>query len=63
MVPFESDDLSGVVYVWVGSKADHEDAKLAEDIAYTMFKVIGNYSGAVGKLNDIYVRCEIYATV
>lgn len=38
MVPFECDDLSGVVYVWVGSKADHEDAKLAEDIAYTMFK-------------------------
>jgi len=39
MVPFDTQDLNGVVYVWCGSKADHEDATLAEEIAYTMYKV------------------------
>ena len=39
MVPFDSEDLKGVVYVWVGNKADHKEAKLAEEIAYLMYKV------------------------
>ncbi|XP_076458808.1 protein flightless-1 homolog isoform X1 [Babylonia areolata] len=38
MVPFDSEDLKGIVYVWVGSKADHAEAQIAEDIAYTMYK-------------------------
>ncbi|XP_041364511.1 protein flightless-1 homolog isoform X2 [Gigantopelta aegis] len=38
MVPFDSEDLKGVVYIWVGSKADHKEAKLAEEIAYLMYK-------------------------
>ncbi|ESO93458.1 hypothetical protein LOTGIDRAFT_145300, partial [Lottia gigantea] len=38
MVPFDSEDLKGIVYVWVGSKADHDDAKISEDIAYMMYK-------------------------
>ena len=39
MVPFDTEDLNGVVYVWCGSKADHEDASLTESIAYLMYKV------------------------
>ncbi|KAH3871910.1 hypothetical protein DPMN_035125 [Dreissena polymorpha] len=39
MVPFDTEDLNGVVYVWCGSKANHEDASLAEQIAYAMYKV------------------------
>ncbi|XP_060578939.1 protein flightless-1 homolog isoform X2 [Ruditapes philippinarum] len=38
MVPFDTEDLNGVVYVWCGSKAEHEDASLTEEIAYLMYK-------------------------
>ncbi|KAK6187545.1 hypothetical protein SNE40_005543 [Patella caerulea] len=38
MVPFDSQDLKGIVYVWVGSKADHADAVIGEEIAYLMYK-------------------------
>ncbi|KAK7111739.1 protein flightless-1 homolog [Littorina saxatilis] len=38
MVPFDSDDLKGICYVWVGSKADHSEAQIAEEIAYRMYK-------------------------
>ncbi|XP_029638513.1 protein flightless-1 homolog isoform X1 [Octopus sinensis] len=37
-VPFASEDLQGIVYVWIGTKADHEEARLAEQNAYNMFK-------------------------
>ena len=44
MVPFDTQDLNGVVYVWVGSKADHDDATLTEELAYVIFKVsIGSH--------------------
>lgn len=39
MVPFDSEELKGIVYVWVGSRADHTEAQLAEQIAYKMYKV------------------------
>ncbi|KAK7501988.1 hypothetical protein BaRGS_00006740 [Batillaria attramentaria] len=38
MVPFDSEDLKGIVYVWVGGKADHAEAQIAEEIAYKMYK-------------------------
>ncbi|KAK3582011.1 hypothetical protein CHS0354_039677 [Potamilus streckersoni] len=38
MVPFDSEDLKGIVYVWIGNKADHDEATLAEQIAYLMYK-------------------------
>lgn len=38
MVPFDSDDLKGIVYVWVGRRADHKEAQIAEEIAYMMYK-------------------------
>lgn len=39
MVPFDSQDLKGVVYVWIGGLAEHEDAVVAEKIAYKMYQV------------------------
>ncbi|XP_055907906.1 protein flightless-1 [Eupeodes corollae] len=38
-VPFETEDesQSGIVYVWIGSKAAPEEAKLIQDIAENMF--------------------------
>ena len=50
MVPIDSEDLQGVVYVWVGSKADHDDATLTEEVAYMMYKVRT-------RLIDIFLKC------
>lgn len=38
-VPFETDDeaQSGIVYVWIGSKAAPEESKLIQEIAEEMF--------------------------
>lgn len=38
-VPFETDDdsESGIVYVWIGSKSDPDEARLIEQIAEDMF--------------------------
>ncbi|GLV41932.1 flightless I [Carabus blaptoides fortunei] len=36
-VPFEQEAESGIVYVWIGSKADAEEARLVEEIAEEMF--------------------------
>jgi hypothetical protein len=41
-VPFDSEEESGIVYVWVGSKADSEEARLAEEIADDMYGVRKN---------------------
>ena len=38
-VPFDGQDTSGIVYVWVGFKANPEDARLAEEIAEDMYSV------------------------
>lgn len=36
-MPFNNDDESGIVYVWIGSKSDPEEARLVEEIAEEMF--------------------------
>jgi len=36
-VPFDPEDKTGIVYVWIGSKADNEEARVAEDIANTLY--------------------------
>lgn len=36
-VKFDQEDSNGIVYLWVGSKSDPEDVKLAEEIADDMF--------------------------
>ena len=38
-VPFDSEEESGIVYVWIGYKADPEEARLAEEIADDMYGV------------------------
>ncbi|KAL1132057.1 hypothetical protein AAG570_010015 [Ranatra chinensis] len=36
-VPLESEESSGIVYLWIGSKANPDDVRLAEEIADEMF--------------------------
>lgn len=36
-MPFNNDDKTGIVYVWIGSKSDPEEARLIQDIAEDMF--------------------------
>ena len=36
-VPFDNEEQSGIVYVWIGSKADPEEARLIEEIAEEIF--------------------------
>lgn len=36
-VPFEQEDDSGIVYVWIGSKSDPDEARLIQEIAEDMF--------------------------
>lgn len=38
-MPFnqEDDTEAGIIYVWIGSKADHDDIRLIEEIAETKF--------------------------
>ena len=36
-VPFDAEDNRGIVYVWIGSNSDAEEAIVAEEIAYNLF--------------------------
>jgi hypothetical protein len=36
-VPFDKEDRSGIVYVWVGNRADPEEARITEEIAREMY--------------------------
>lgn len=36
-VPFDNEESSGIVYVWIGSKADPDEARLVQEIAEEMF--------------------------
>ena len=36
-VPFDKEDTSGIVYVWVGDFADSEEARITEEIAREMY--------------------------
>ena len=38
-VPFDSQDNQGIVYVWIGNRANPEEARLSEDIAEDMYGV------------------------
>jgi hypothetical protein len=51
MVPFDSQDNRGIVYVWIGDKVNPEEARLAEEIADDMFGVgFFSFFLLVGKL-------------
>ncbi|ELU16604.1 hypothetical protein CAPTEDRAFT_151582 [Capitella teleta] len=47
-VPFDSDDNQGIVYVWIGERANPDEARLAEDIAEEMY----------GESHSVQVICE-----
>nr|CAH0109694.1 unnamed protein product [Daphnia galeata] len=36
-VPFDKEDRSGIVYVWVGNRADPDEARITEEIAREMY--------------------------
>lgn len=36
-MPFEQEEEAGIIYVWIGSKADPEEARLIEEIAEETF--------------------------
>jgi len=36
-VPFDNEDKTGIVYVWIGSKSDPDEALVAEDIANSLY--------------------------
>lgn len=36
-MPFEQEEGTGIVYVWIGSKADPDEARLIQEIAEDMF--------------------------
>ena len=36
-MPFDKEDTSGIVYVWVGDLADSEEARITEEIAREMY--------------------------
>ena len=36
-MPFDKEDRSGIVYVWVGNRADPEEARITEEIAREMY--------------------------
>ena len=38
-VPFDLEDNNGIVYVWIGKRADADEARLTEEIADDMFGV------------------------
>ncbi len=44
-VPFGNEDSSGLIYVWIGSKADPEDVKLIQEIADDMFNNVSQHFG------------------
>lgn len=39
-VPFDKVNNSGIVYVWIGSKSDEDEAKLAEEIANKLYDTV-----------------------
>lgn len=51
-MPFESEDdtESGIVYVWVGSKANPEDVRLIEEIADEMFNSVSRVQISIKKM-------------
>lgn len=36
-VPFDNEESSGIVYLWIGSKANPDEVRLAEEICDEMF--------------------------
>ncbi len=39
VVPFDSEDNAGIVYVWIGERCDPEEARITEEVANDMYDV------------------------
>ena len=39
-MPFDTEESSGVVYLWIGSNASPDDVRLAEEIGDEMFNSV-----------------------
>lgn len=50
-VPFDNEESSGIVYVWIGSKADPDEARLIEEIAEEMFNNVSVNSSGVSSFS------------
>ena len=58
-VPFDQEDKRGIVYVWIGSRADPEEAIFAEDIAYNLYDR-DNFSLLVNITMNIENQSKLY---
>lgn len=64
MVPFDSQDNRGIVYVWIGDKVNPEEARLAEEIADDMFGV-GFLSFLIGRqaIRELLLKYAVGSTM
>ena len=58
-MPFDTEDKRGIVYVWIGSKADPEEAAVAENIFYRLYDR-ENFSLQVNKQT---MQCTLYCLI
>ena len=56
-MPFDAEDKRGIVYVWIGSKADPEEATVAEEIAYSLYDT-ESFSLQARTLEDIWSKSK-----
>jgi hypothetical protein len=57
-VPFDNEESSGIVYVWIGSKADPDEARLIEEIAEEMFNNVSRNSSGVPCCTNVLRICS-----
>ena len=58
-MPFDAEDKRGIVYVWIGSKADPEEATVAEEIAYSLYDTESfSLQARAWLLGDIWIIIE-----
>lgn len=63
-VPFDSEDNQGIVYVWIGDRANPEEARVCEEIAEDMFGVgyLVKFLQSCGSIIFIW-SFEIYSSI
>ena len=53
-VPFDNEESSGIVYVWIGAKAEPDEARLIEEIAEEMFNNVSRSSSGVACCTNVH---------
>lgn len=59
-VPFDNEESSGIVYVWIGSKADTDEARLIEEIAEEMFNNVSIHNSGMPCLANNYQFSSLF---